>query len=658
MSRQFGLVFLSLFLIFGAIFCSATVEGRVLYVSYDGSNTPPHTSWATAAYRISFAADYCLPGDTIRVGPGVFFDPQTIQLNQGVTLIGAGPDSSILRNYGSPQVQIEVDSSVNLKVSGIRFISKPSRDLATEGILYGGWPCSLVVQNCAFDSIELAIVSIAGYLEVSHCHFYDCAQNTFHSVVNPTWGSGNVEVINCTFENKRELYGSQASVYIDWPFRGGSFRLAGNVFKGYQESIKLFSLSGQVIIENNICINNAFHDLPGVYMPAEYLSLVSPSVIVRNNYFEGDHPDSAYYGKFPLVEFWGFQEADFYNNIATGVQRVYGIEFSDPLDSSKYFSFRNSHNLFWLNQGLPTGIVIHDGEKDSLGFESLIRQTDTSMLWIGDNLNRDPMFVDTIDYLLAAGSPCIDAGRPGVLDLDGSRSDIGPFGGSAGKLYAYQDFAPATPESFSGTAKSTGATLQWLRNTESDLKYLALFKSTSGSVPIDSAHVIAYFHQFNDSLLRKTPDDCTFLSYTDTSYSAVTGGRYTIVAVDSIGLVSQPAAEVVFIGTDVDDQQDPPLPQTASLEQNYPNPFNATTAIVYSLPNIGAQPATVRLEIFNLLGQLVRVLVDESQFPGQHIAYWDGRDRTGREVASGTYLYKLTVGGIEFVKSKKLVLLK
>jgi hypothetical protein len=96
----------------------------------------------------------------------------------------------------------------------------------------------------------------------------------------------------------------------------------------------------------------------------------------------------------------------------------------------------------------------------------------------------------------------------------------------------------------------------------------------------------------------------------------------------------------------------------ASLEPNYPNPFNATTALVYNLPNIGAQPAPVRLTVYNILGEKVKSLVDDKQQPGRHIAYWDGTDQYSQPVASGIYLYRLEVSGIEFVKSGKMILMK
>jgi hypothetical protein len=77
------------------------------------------------------------------------------------------------------------------------------------------------------------------------------------------------------------------------------------------------------------------------------------------------------------------------------------------------------------------------------------------------------------------------------------------------------------------------------------------------------------------------------------------------------------------------------------LSQNVPNPFNPRTTIKYDLPATGA----VRLTVFDVAGRLVRTLVDESMPQGSHEAVWDGRDSSGREVGSGSYLARLEFGG-------------
>jgi len=94
------------------------------------------------------------------------------------------------------------------------------------------------------------------------------------------------------------------------------------------------------------------------------------------------------------------------------------------------------------------------------------------------------------------------------------------------------------------------------------------------------------------------------------------------------------------------------LPKEFKLAQNYPNPFNPNTKISYALP----KDCDVKLTIYNMLGQKIKVLVDEYQTAGYKHVHWDGKDDKGKEVASGIYFYRLDAG--EFTESKKMLILK
>lgn len=122
------------------------------------------------------------------------------------------------------------------------------------------------------------------------------------------------------------------------------------------------------------------------------------------------------------------------------------------------------------------------------------------------------------------------------------------------------------------------------------------------------------------------------------------------------GQVFPPAVELgpidISISTGVSEGEDNPLPILFYLEQNHPNPFNSTTMIHYSIP----QQAHVRIEIFNILGQTVKLLINRQEMPGSHSISWDGQNKNGREMASGIYFYRLTSAGNSSVK--KMVLLK
>ncbi len=100
------------------------------------------------------------------------------------------------------------------------------------------------------------------------------------------------------------------------------------------------------------------------------------------------------------------------------------------------------------------------------------------------------------------------------------------------------------------------------------------------------------------------------------------------------------------------------LPERFDMGQNYPNPFsrhaasgNATTEIAYTLPAV----ARVRLSIYNLVGQEIAVLIDETQTPGNKRATWDVRDRAGAQALSGVYFYRLRAGN--FVATKKMLIM-
>ena len=107
-----------------------------------------------------------------------------------------------------------------------------------------------------------------------------------------------------------------------------------------------------------------------------------------------------------------------------------------------------------------------------------------------------------------------------------------------------------------------------------------------------------------------------------------------------------------------EETQQAQLPNEFGLSQNFPNPFNPATVIEYALP----RASEVKIQIYNILGQKVRDLVDERQEPGYKTIHWDGKDQNGTEVSSGIYFYRIVAhavhGSEDFVKSKKMTLLK
>ena len=95
-----------------------------------------------------------------------------------------------------------------------------------------------------------------------------------------------------------------------------------------------------------------------------------------------------------------------------------------------------------------------------------------------------------------------------------------------------------------------------------------------------------------------------------------------------------------------------PLPMSYDLAQNYPNPFNAGTVITYRVPST----SDVSIVVYNVTGQVVRVLYQGQREQGQYDAQWDGTDNNGNHVSSGLYLYRINAGN--YTASRKMMLIK
>ena len=101
----------------------------------------------------------------------------------------------------------------------------------------------------------------------------------------------------------------------------------------------------------------------------------------------------------------------------------------------------------------------------------------------------------------------------------------------------------------------------------------------------------------------------------------------------------------------------PELPEVFSLSPNYPNPFNPSTTIKFQLPEKNGT-ATVRtvLRVYDILGRLVRTIVDEDMSPGFYTKQWDGLNDKGVGISSGVYFYSIMAG--DFRQTKKMLLIK
>jgi len=105
-------------------------------------------------------------------------------------------------------------------------------------------------------------------------------------------------------------------------------------------------------------------------------------------------------------------------------------------------------------------------------------------------------------------------------------------------------------------------------------------------------------------------------------------------------------------GSSAADDYDPFVPGVFKLQQNYPNPFNPNTNIEFSLERAG----NVTLEVYNVIGQRIRILMDRYCTAGAYTVEWDGKSESGQAVASGIYFYRLTSD--EYSRTRKMMLMK
>ncbi|MFZ0455056.1 MAG: choice-of-anchor D domain-containing protein [Ignavibacteriaceae bacterium] len=167
---------------------------------------------------------------------------------------------------------------------------------------------------------------------------------------------------------------------------------------------------------------------------------------------------------------------------------------------------------------------------------------------------------------------------------------------------------------------------------------------------------------FNQSLFYQDNSFLRMLSYDDQSAS-ISAGEYLIASIPC--KLNNPGDLVVYNLIVADEKnnsmekveaeilyEDPNMPDEYLLSQNYPNPFNPETNIKFSVP----KDDFVTIKIFNTIGQEIATLFSGFVKTGTHTLNWNGIDQKGKQVSSGTYIYRMTAG--EFNQSKKMIYLK
>ncbi|MEO8514494.1 MAG: YCF48-related protein [Ignavibacteria bacterium] len=187
--------------------------------------------------------------------------------------------------------------------------------------------------------------------------------------------------------------------------------------------------------------------------------------------------------------------------------------------------------------------------------------------------------------------------------------------------------------------RSTNFGLNWTQYNTPTIRnlYSVYMISDNTAWAVGSQGVMLYSNNsgLNWSLAPSyTTRNLNEITFTDQNTGYVSGDYGTVFKTTDGGLT--------FTNSGINE-----IPDSYMLQQNFPNPFNPATRVMFSVPVKG----NVKVEIYDVSGKLVDVLIDKEYTPGSYSVDWNAIN-----YSSGIYFYKMTSG--EFVESKKMILLK
>ncbi|GJQ60962.1 MAG: hypothetical protein SCALA702_00150 [Melioribacteraceae bacterium] len=580
------------------------VSGTTRYVSHTGSDTAPYTSWASASPDLQKVINYCTPWDTVIIDRGNYFGNNEITVP--LVILGVSRDSTILRHGEA--------------VGGVWIILNSLDSLIVKNLT--------IISNGEIN--HNPIINKESYLEVDGCNIYEGRTCIF------TYES-DVIIRNCFFKINEDKALSLGAFLAD-DFYG---IIENNVFMCRSDAEVLDDNLNRTIFTNNIV--NSFTSVGSnllAFWKREYFEITNniiygdalaiayfydcDTVLVRQNTFIPSLGGFFGTGNVGRIYIFHNQVANIYNNIfysSTGIEKDY-------IDSTPYVSY----NLFYKHIGyIVTGQV-------EVGPGNIIEK---SPMFVNDSLfyNLDL----TYDVHLQHGSPAIDAGNPDVLDVDGSRSDIGFYGGPFGESYKYPDLSPKSVrlDSIAYEEDNTLVKLWWEKNTESDLWRYNIYRGLdSNFTPNTSSYVKSTDTTFAELLILDTQYKSYYykiLAEDKTNNLSECDSLFYLEITDSV------VTKVKYITTKYD----------YNLNQNYPNPFNPLTVIGYTLKDEGF----VRIKVYDTNGQFVETVESSLKSRGYHEIEFNGSN-----LASGIYIYRIEVIDDNripvFLDMGKMVLLK
>jgi hypothetical protein len=553
-------------------------------------------------------------GDTIYVANGVY--EEQVVLIPGLSLIGSGTDSCIVDSRSFPLTN---NRTITMKDSCLvtGFYIRTSNNLSYgQGIRAEG-QTGLITLN-KFSNSSIGVIIWSSNIEAYKNHYFNL--------------TAGIWLTNSNSLVRKNIITLNQEGFVGIHIEGVSDNYTPVIDSNYVETQAFTGiykfLGSRPTIKNNV-IKFSQSGAEAIYLMNSDVSYVYNNLIINTTGQGGIYDNSLTH---TLI----------HNNYIIGNPGSFGIR-AGPNDVLKNNIVTDSNNGIntWDNQNLI--VKFNNAWNNLINYSGF--QLDTT------NLSVDPMVMNNdstqgdLNFRLQMYSPLIDAGDPNILDKDGTRSDIGLYGGPYGESYLYIDLPPQPPVNLTAKVDSL-IKLNWNKNTEADFSYFNVYRDTTFNFTVDSTKLIA---SVTDTFYYQT-----FPSNIETLY-------YKLTAVDNQGNESSPSEQVYVKLVTVKNEWVPV--NNYILYQNYPNPFNPSTKIGYKLKERGY----VKLYVYDIKGELISVLVNETQEVGYYEVEFNAEvkgqmSNVKGQLASGVYIYQIFVKGENnipvFSDIKKMVYVK
>ncbi len=640
------------------------------YVSTTGGNIYPYAFPEHAALSIQDAVDAALDGDSIVIETGTYYEKVTV--DKPVYILGGWDVGFSTRDTDAYPTVIDYVGST------VAFVSGAGSGCGIEGCtIYGSFGTNLtipvigtygggILANQASPVIRENTISGCGYISntgYSAGGGIACYLGTVKIIDNTitdcvAQSGGGIYLYQATAElSGNTITGAHPHPEYTGTRNGGgicarnsTLTMSGNVITGntgYVNGGGIYSRIGSVSLDGDTISSNTCSGNGGGLLTERSALDADQAVITGNSAGSGggifhkaaafdmantlvaDNTVSMIAGAILADSLWGAVD----NNTVDGNSSSLAIG-SVMITTPEGCVIRNNN----FTNNLSAGFQAPGQENITYIYNNAYNNRDGDVLGItpdGTNISADPLYVDPSggDYHLGIYSPGIDGGDPGAGDdPDGSRADIGVFGGP-GALW----LQPGYVQNCAAAASNDTITVTWDEMVaDPAIDFFAIFGDTVSGFAADAASLLGTVPQGTNSFEHTPVDECWY---------------YRVCAVNLLGYPGGYSDEAEACGTSTTtDAEDTPV--ATALHRNYPNPFNGHTTISYSLD----RRERVVIRIYDTSGRLVRVVEDAVREAGRYDVVWNGRNQDSSPVASGVYFMKMDAGS--YSSSRKIVYLR